>query len=427
MRGSLAFDGGGEERPEEMRGNLAIRLCAVAVCLGGMITPTAAQPPAERGQRLLGHFDGTPGQETVVRGRVPVHGWALAERGVARVELFVDGAPVGEADLGYGRSDVAQRYPELPHSNRPGFVLFLDTTRFPNGTYTLRARVTAQDGRQLWLNERQLEFDNPPHKLVPFGRVEFPRREAELTGNCDLADPFRRYSVIMGHALAPGVGESDGGIAEVELLVDGVVFANNRHDCSDTEAMGGPSNCFGLPRPDLVAAFPWFQEAVLSGFRFVLDVGALVHLGYGAGERTLTVRATDRGDHQAVIDEVRVRFACDEAYENELAFGEVQWPRRGMRVKGDLLLVGWALDWEGVDEVVVEVDGVEVGRAIHGLVRPSVAWLYPGYPGSGRGGWSFDLDTTLLRDGERHVRVMVRDQLGDKTPIDELTVVVDNR
>ena len=41
-------------------------------------------------------------------------------------------------------------------------------------------------------------------------------------------------------------------------------------------------NCYGLRRHDLVPIFPHIKDAPHSGFRFVLDVGALVTYQIGS-------------------------------------------------------------------------------------------------------------------------------------------------
>ena len=375
----------------------------------------------------FGQFGGKVGGGNAGSGLMPLHGWALDDDGVFAVDILVDGIVAGRASYGRGRPGVTQKHPGFPDSALPGFAYQLDTTRYLNGLHRVEARVVSKKaGETRLLNARVFDFQNDTHNLKPFGRIEFPQHQAELRGNCNLADPARRYSVITGYAMDLGVTEEDTGVAYAELMIDRALYANSRVDCRYSSAEGGLSDCYGLRRVDLEPIFPHVKDAPHSGFRFVLDVGVLINFfGYTPGAHVLTIRSGDHGDQTANIDEIAVTFMCDEHILNEESFGDIYLPKGGLRYAGVVQFNGWALDWEGVDQIAILVDGNIAGAATHGLARPGVSSLFPGYPESAAPGWTFLLDTTLYSNGKHQLEVLVRDDVGGETYIGrrEFTIV----
>lgn len=371
----------------------------------------------------FGSFGGQVGGGNSGAGMMSLHGWALDDDGIAAVDLYVDGVPVGRADYHRARPGVPAGYPD---SDLAGFAFRLDTTNFLNGLHTVTVRVRSFAGETTFLEPVVLEFLNTTHNLVPFGLIEFPDQNAELYGNCDLLDPARRYSVVSGWVLDAGVEIGDMGVGYVELLIDGAIYANSRTDCFYSVLTGGLTNCYGLRRLDVEEKFPLLRNAANSGYRFVLDVGALIDFGYVQGYHVLTVRSGDIFTQVANVDEIPVKFYCDENLGNEGAFGNIGVPRNGHLYSGVIELVGWVLDWEGVRAVRIYIDGVFFGFADFGDARPVVTQRYPGYPNSLLPGWHFFLDTTELSDGYHHINVIVFDQLGFDTEIGERAFYVAN-
>jgi hypothetical protein len=126
------------------------------------------------------------------------------------------------------------------------------------------------------------------------------------------------------------------------------------------------------------------------------------------------------------IQEITVTFTCDEDLGNEESLGEIRRPLPGNLYGGVIQVDGWALDWEGVDEIVVLVDGFEVGLADRGHGDAKVTSRYPGYPDSAAPRFLFALDTTRLSNGEHFLEILVRDDLGDDTFIGKRRIVVGN-
>lgn len=384
------------------------------------VIPSWAAPP-------FGQFGGIVGGGNSGAGLLPLHGWALDDNGVEAVDIYVDGTPAGRANYGRGRPGVTQKFPGFPDSEAPGFAFQIDTTRYLNGKHTVEARVRSKAGEIRTLNKRLLEFINNPHNLKPFGRIEFPLHQAELRGNCNLADPARRFSVVTGYAMDVGLTEEDTGVGYVELLIDRALFSNSQTDCRFSAPEGGLSDCYGIRRIDLEPLFPQVKDAPHSGFRFVLDVGVLISFfGYTPGSHILTIRAGDHADQTANIGEIAVTFTCDEDILNEDSFGDIYLPENGLIYHGTVQIQGWALDWEGVHQVFLLVDGETLGEATLGLARPGVSSLFPGFPDSAAPGWIVSLDTTQLSDGKHELEVLVRDDTGVETFIGKRTFNVFN-
>jgi N-acetylmuramoyl-L-alanine amidase len=397
------------------------KLVILGILLGLCVLPVTAwaAPP-------FGFIDdNTPGVGGGA-GILGLTGWALDDNGVAWVDVYVDGAVAGRALYGFNRPGVSVLHPGYPNSAAPGWVFNLDTSQYLNGLHTVSAQVTTATGERGFLNSVLFEFLNTTTNLLPFGAIDHPRPNAELYGNCDLGGP-RRYSVVTGYALDTGIEIGDTGVGYVELLIDGSLWANTRVDCAYDAARGGLSDCYGLRRLDVERSYPAIRDAPHSGFRFVLDVGFLIDYGYAQGFHVLTIRSGDVKGQVDEIAEVPVDFFCDDNIPNEGSFGDLDLPTQPL-FAGTVSFTGWALDWEGIDDVLVYVDGEAFGSATRGLLRPGVTALYPGYPDSAAPGWIFTLDTTQVSNGSHNLQVVVRDQsmAAVQTVIGERVFSVDN-
>ncbi len=288
-------------------------------------------------------------------------------------------------------------------------------------------RVKSRAGEFATIGSRVFEFLNVTHALQPFGKIEFPNRQAELRGNCNLADPARRFAVVSGYALDSGVEEDDTGVAYVELLIDRSLYANSRVDCRFSAVEGGLSDCYGLRRLDLEPVFPFLKDAPHSGFRFVLDIGVLMNFfGYNPGAHVLTIRAGDHADQvrQHRRDPGHLHLRRGPRQRARLRPDRLPAPRHAARRHGPGRRLGARLGRH------LQHPGpgrrLSPGNATHGFVRPDVAAFYPGYPESAAPGFQFPLDTRKLSNGRHEVEILVRDDLGVDTFIGKREIVVNN-
>ena len=392
-------------------------LATLALLLGGALPALAATP--------FGQFGGKVGGGNVGTGTMAIHGWALDDDGVEAVDILVDGVVAARANYGRSRPGVTSRHPGFPDSAAPGFAFQLDTTRYPNGRHTITPRVRSESGEERNLNSRVFQFQNSPYQLKPTGEIEFPMAGVEMLGACN-GSPNRRYSVISGYALDLGISEDDTGVDAVQLFIDGVMIKHSKLDCTFDAATGGHTDCYGLRRQDLVKILPHVANNPHIGFRFVLDVGALILGGVAPGGHQLKVRGIDHGDQYRDFAKIHVHLGCHDFLGNEESFGDVNLPSPVLPQGGIVQFAGWALDWEGVLDVAVFVDGELIGVASYGFPRPEVNALYPGFPNSVLPGWRINVDTRELSNGEHFLEVRVRDVFNVETYIGHERFVVAN-
>lgn len=395
------------------------RQLVVLACFAFLAIPALADEP-------FGQFDPSPTGESAA-GIKRIHGWALDDDGIESVDIYVDGRPAGRADFGRARTDVPKRFPGYPDSNAAGWAFALDTTRYLNKNHRVTVRLRSKTGEVVFLPAQVFQFVNVDHNLDPFGEMDFPSEQAELRGNCNLADANRRYSVFSGWALDSSVTPLDAGIGYLELYIDGALTLNTLVNCVNSPVTGLFTNCYGLRRLDVEEKYGELVNSPHSGFRFVLDVGFLMSgLGYGPGAHEISIRAGDRYTQDVVIDKKRVTFMCDEDILNEQAKGRVGEPKNGRMFSGVINVLGWALDWEGIHVIAIHVDGELAGFTVPNLPRATVTSLYPGYPDSAFPGFSFALDTSNYSDGQHHIQIIVVDVFGHTTIIGERSVFFAN-
>ena len=88
---------------------------------------------------------------------------------------------------------------------------------------------------------------------------------------------------------------------------------------------------------------------------------------------------------------------------------------------------GWALDNVSVVQIEILLDGQKVGEAIYGLSRPDIASAWGTFPNAGHSGFSFQIDTTRVSNGDHTLAVRLLDAAGNATVIGTRGVVVQNQ
>jgi hypothetical protein len=403
--------------------------------LAGMAAPNAWAAAAP-----FGFFGGIPTGDNGGAGTLPLTGWALAQDGVFAVDIVVDGGTVGRAAYGRSRPGVAAHFPGYPDSAAAGFGYQLDSTHFLNGLHTIKARIQSRTGLVAYTNSRTIQFTNVSANLIPFGKIDFPNPQAELSGNCitnqagrvvPIGNPI--YSVIDGWTLDPGAQLATNGVAYVELLIDRSLFFNSQLDCHDSALQGGLSDCYGIRRLDIAQQFPSLKDSPHAGFRFVLDIGAMLssYDSFGTplwtpGAHELAIRVGDFFEQVRDIATLPVFFTCTDFTQNTDSIGHVDFPITGLLYSGTILMSGWALDFQGVQYVNVLVDGNQVGATVPSVPRPDITSFNPSYPTSPAPGWLFLLDTTQLSNGPHQLSAIVIDKQGHSTFIGNFPIVVAN-
>jgi hypothetical protein len=420
-----------------MRQKAFLTMAMLSLLAAGATGAWAAAAP-------FGYFGGFARSGNAGNGVEGVQGWALAATGVYSVDIVVDGVIIGRASYGRSRPGVTKLHPGLPDSAAPGFAYSLDTTHFLNGLHTVTARVESRSGQVVYLNSRQFQFSNTNADLLPFGRIEFPDQQAEMFGNCNIADRNNRiYNVVSGYALDVNASYNNPGVAYVELLVDGAILEddipdppvvfNSQYSCNNNPSAGGLTNCYGIRRLDLEQQFPGLKDAPHAGFRFGLDIGDLIgttdSLGtplYTPGSHQITIRVGDQFENVTDIASIAVTFTCRDYTKDDLSIGQIDFPVIGLVYGGLIQVSGWAIDFQGVAAIIIYVDGNIVNFGYYGTPRPDIRSDYPSYPAVLNSGWFNFIDTTKLSNGIHQLSVAVVDNNDNYTFIGKLPITVEN-
>ncbi|MCP4896197.1 MAG: hypothetical protein GY906_04410 [bacterium] len=381
-----------------------------------------------------------PGPSQPMNGVFPITGWSLDGDGyIEDVEIMVDGLVVGHAVTGVHRPDIAHRFPSNPDAEDAGFVRMINTGTMANGIHILAVRLRDNDGATRIIGRRFVQVLNTGYNLAPFGGIDWPVANHVMFGRgCDEQgggipsgpqyEQPRSIEHITGWALDIGSAADRGGVKWVELLLNGTILANTLVDDFYYWDFESDVNYYGHERMDIFELFPDVPQAKHSGFTFLVDVGYLVAtMGYHQGLHYLKVRAGDIEGNVADIATLPVILDCDDDPDRP-AFGDIYTPVHMGRVSGTVDVTGWAIDYEYVWAVEIWVDGVFIGLADFLLPSPEVVLKYPWYLPSFAedAGYSYDLDTTQLTDGEHRVVVRTEDRWGFNSIIGERVFVVDN-
>jgi len=78
-----------------------------------------------------------------------LRGWAVAEEGIDRVELYVDGDFYQDAPYGGSRGDVGKIFPDIEDASRSGYALAFSYSRLSEGTHDLKIVAVTNSGREI--------------------------------------------------------------------------------------------------------------------------------------------------------------------------------------------------------------------------------------------------------------------------------------
>jgi len=378
-----------------------------------------------------------PGPAQPMDSVFPVTGWALDDGMVTSVEILIDGEVAGNAELGMPRPDVHNRYPDAPNSATAGFVRMFNTSTLTNGVHTLAVRIWDDQGASRVIGRRFVQVFNNGRNLAPFGRIEWPISDhyMYITGctnpggwsGSDLND-YSEWELISGWALDVGSRTDDGGVAWLQLLVDGVVQKQIPQDYMYFPLFRMDVNAYGLERPDIHRLFPDVPNSKDAGYTFAINIKELLFAKkYPQGLHYLSVRAGDREGYVSTLMTIPVIFDCDDDPDRP-SFGDIYTPTVLERTSGIYEVTGWANDYDFLTAVHIMVDGVVVGDADFYLPSPEVTDRYPWIPASltWNSGFRYLLDTTKLPDGPHVLVVRTEDAWASQTYVGQRTFIVDN-
>ncbi len=363
-------------------------------------------------QSFIGNVD-SPEEGATVSGLVRVHGWALSQAKISRIDLYVDDQFQHSANLNLPRIDVVRAYPNWGgiQNVNPGFETGFMADRFSNGPHTIHLVVVTENNDVEEVGTRTVVVDNSVNQ-APLGWLEVPG----INGGV--------YNASGSFPVSGWAADTDG-IQQVDVLIDGLEYQ---------------AATFGDPRPDVGAVYPDFPAAKFSGFVAHVDTTKALD-----GVHTLTVKATDSLGLSRVIGERTIQIFNTGT--NLRPFGSLDEPIRDATLYGNFCdgapassvhytpVRGWALDL-GTSEntgrvsyVELLVDGVRwystddcawsdsFGAYVncYGFPRFDVSRYYPTYPDAPRAGFMFAMDVgALLGAGVHPGNHTLSVRVGDK-------------
>ncbi len=322
-----------------------------------------------------------------------VNGWAAGLVEISAITVYVDDEPIGRADHGRIREDVALALKGYPGAGTSGFGFNADLTRFGAGERTVKIEAESAGGIRR-------------HALI---QVSIPAR-TQTTGDghfhffCDARSLTTTGEVsVAGWLIAATTTES------ISVLLDEIEIGRAT---------------IGRERVDVGRAFPHIVYARNSGFVFRDRVPQPI----AAGEHQLVLRVRDAAGH---VRDVPLPVVAEDV--PELAAPEmpdagaspVAGPQGAISLSidapsvtqgvadrsviGTLSINGWALAPAGIRDVAIAIDGTFVANAQHGIRRDDVANAFPDRPEALQSGFATVIPYWLLPKGSHTVSLTVRD------------------
>ena len=143
-----------------------LSVCRLAVLAALFLATLGARATGEATpstHAAIGHVD-APTDAVISDPKTVVSGWSLSKRGVARVEVVIDGRERINANLGVERSDVKAAHPDYPENDKAGFDAKVDLSNLAMGRHEIAVVATDREGRTTVLGRRI--YVNPSFRSV---------------------------------------------------------------------------------------------------------------------------------------------------------------------------------------------------------------------------------------------------------------------
>ncbi len=318
--------------------------------------------------RVLMFTDSPSAENSVVQGSTTFRGWAVSSSvTISGIGIYIDGGFYGQASYGAQRPDVCAIYPGDNNCPNVGWTFPIDTTELANGSHTISVIATHSAGQSAVSSAFTVAnwTDANPMKLF----VDNPSPQSgALSG----------VVTINGWAF-----DQLSAIGEIKIAVDGVSVGNAS---------------YGSTRADVCAVYAGEPGCPNVGWSFFLDTTLL-----GDGQHSLEVTGTTAGGQSSTFIS---GFQVSNSTGNPVTIF-VDQPIANQQVTGELQLAGWAVDLSGAQivSVGVLVDGTLSGLANYGVVRTDVCAAYPNAGGCPNVGWTYQLDTGALANGQHTIQL----------------------
>lgn len=174
---------------------------AVQAIAANAPVPAAAEPAPDESMRIFVDRPSILSGKALqaVKGGLIIEGWALADDGVAAVEVFLDGNFVDAAKYGERREDIAAAFPERPDALLSGYGLAIPPRALENGVHQVRVELTTPRGRKAH-QEFRIEVDQTLPAQGPWAlRRKMPASEIAVSEHILSGLGWRpRFALVMG-------------------------------------------------------------------------------------------------------------------------------------------------------------------------------------------------------------------------------------
>jgi ADP-heptose:LPS heptosyltransferase/GT2 family glycosyltransferase len=363
--------------------------------------PKVAARDADQGFVLIQIDQPKPGEKLAPGAILTGSGWAIAPTDIVQVSIHLNDVLLTHARHGLPRPDVARNFPHYRHVESSGFAF---TTAIPDdlaasGPGLLRIGITTQDGEASSKTIAVMVQGKGGGTEVQPWPIRLVLESAQVDG--------AGFMRLRGYALA-----------RQRLTGLDVFLGGTRLGAADT----------GVARPDIAAIHADYPGAAECGFVFASSLA-----GEAPGPASIRVQATDAEgrQRQAILPvdipraagrvggrgRKRVKapdMAASSAAHMRL---EIDRPLLDGDVAvapslGALSISGWVVAPEGIAQVNVFCDDVDLGRAYVGMRREDIGRAFPGHEGSLLSGFALVLPPGTLAPGTRALRVTATSQAG---------------
>jgi ADP-heptose:LPS heptosyltransferase/GT2 family glycosyltransferase len=199
-----------------------------------------------------------------VRRLLTVSGWAIAREGLASVEAYLDGAPVGAVARGARRLDIAAAYPDFPDTVSSGFALVLPRKVFTKSSH--RLKICARD-RRGQVKEIEVGVEIAPadrDEIREPLRTFLPQAEIDMKMALIAASPLRAGFAVL---ILPGSDpDLDGLAVTLRSLADQAYPAFRAGFVASTRATAGAAQAVAAAAGVALAAIePGLDLATAAG------------------------------------------------------------------------------------------------------------------------------------------------------------------
>jgi ADP-heptose:LPS heptosyltransferase/GT2 family glycosyltransferase len=346
-------------------------------------SPAEGPAPVAAGEGfVLIHIEQPKAGERLHPGKVIAgSGWAIAPADITEIAIHLDDHLLTHARYGLPRPDVARSFPHYRHVDHCGFTFTAEMPAEPGQGTSAQLIVSVRTARGDH-GRKAVRLDTSADPLATGAE---PGVAAAAAAGAPEPWPIRlaveEAEIDAGRTLRlRGWAVSRRGVQSLSVSLGETRLGDARQ---------------GLPRPDIAKVHPTYKDAAQSGFALVGPIPDQVP----AGPSFVRVEAADTaGQTRQVITPVTVPPPAPPPGGNADADAQAAAARNPIRCACDaarltqdgcLVVAGWALAPEGIAGLEIEFDGLVVGSAVLGQLRPDVAEQFPGDPQAGESGFTF--------------------------------------